>query len=155
MYLREPLGLRDNESRLYLNPFKAVGYSLRTESLLLRVDRNEKDIFSCQLFHFYQLLHYFTADMKSHKSCDNGLTQYLASVRKLGNRRSSEGLRTFSPSHGANLAVLLMVAGDIEMNPGPRFQCRLCKKYCKTSYKVVECEDCKKAFSYNLFRTWQ
>ena len=85
-----------------------------------------------------------TADMnmKSHRSCSNGLTQYLASVRKLGNRRSSEGLRTYSPSHGTNLAVLLMLAGDIEMNPGPRFQCRLCKKYCKTSDKVVECEDC-------------
>ena len=39
-----------------------------------------------------------------------------------------------------------MLAGDIEMNPGPRFQCRLCKKYCKTSDKVVECEDCKKRF---------
>ena len=39
-----------------------------------------------------------------------------------------------------------MLAGDIEMNPGPRFQCRRCKKYCKTSDKAVECEDCKKRF---------
>ena len=87
-----------------------------------------------------------TTDMKSRKSCGNGLTQYLTSVGKLGNRRSSEGFRTFSPSHGTNLAVLLVLEGDIEMNPGPRFQCRLCKKYCKTSDKVVECEDCIKRF---------
>ena len=32
------------------------------------------------------------------------------------------------------------------MNPGPRSQCRLCKKYCKVSDKVVECEDCEKRF---------
>ena len=32
------------------------------------------------------------------------------------------------------------------MNPCPRFQCRLCKKYCKASDKVVECEDCEKCF---------
>ena len=32
------------------------------------------------------------------------------------------------------------------MNPGPRFQCRLCKKYCKASDKVVECEDCENRF---------
>ena len=32
------------------------------------------------------------------------------------------------------------------MNPGPRFQCRLCKNYCKVSEKVVECENCEKRF---------
>ena len=32
------------------------------------------------------------------------------------------------------------------MNPGPRFQCRLCKKKCKASDKVVECEDYEKRF---------
>ena len=31
------------------------------------------------------------------------------------------------------------------MNPGSRFQCRLCKKY----YKVVECEDCEKRFMHH------
>ena len=64
-----------------------------------------------------------TADMnmKSLKSCDNGLTQCLASVRKLGNHMSSEGLRNFGSSHGTNLAVLLMLAGDTKINPCPRF----------------------------------
>ena len=44
----------------------------------------------------------------------------LASIRKLGNRRSSEGLRSFKPSKGTNLLILIILAGDIEMNPGPR-----------------------------------
>ena len=39
-----------------------------------------------------------------------------------------------------------MLAGDIEMYPGPRYQCRRCRKYCKTLDTVVECEDCKKRF---------
>ena len=39
---------------------------------------------------------------------------------KLGNHRSSEGLRSFKPSRGTNLLVLIILAGDIELNPGPR-----------------------------------
>ena len=72
-------------------------------------------------------------NMKFHKSCGKGLTQYLASVRKLGKCRSSEGLRTFSPSHGTNLAVLLMLAGDIQINQTPGFSVDFVKAYCKTS----------------------
>ena len=30
------------------------------------------------------------------------------------------------------------------MNPGPRFQCGLCKKYCKASDRLLECEECEK-----------
>ena len=80
------------------------------------------------------------------KSCGSGLTQYLANARKLGNWKSSEGLSFFRPSHGTNLAIMLVLAGDIEVNPGPRFQCGVCKKYCKASDRIVECEDCKKRF---------
>ena len=32
------------------------------------------------------------------------------------------------------------------MNPGPRFQCGLCKKYCKASDRLIECEECEKRF---------
>ena len=32
------------------------------------------------------------------------------------------------------------------MNPGPRFQSRTCKKYCKAAEKAVKCEDCEKRF---------
>ena len=40
------------------------------------------------------------------------------------------------------------------MNPGPRFQCRLCKKYCKASDEVVECEDWK-THSRIMRQTWR
>ena len=38
------------------------------------------------------------------------------------------------------------------MNPGPRSQCRLCKKYGKASDKVVKCEDCEKRFHASCVR---
>ena len=60
--------------------------------------------------------------------------------------RSSEVLRSFNPSKGTHLLILMILAGDIELNPGPRSQCRLCKIYCKAANKVVECEDCKDHF---------
>ena len=44
------------------------------------------------------------------------------------------------------MAIILIFAGDIEVNRGPRFQCGFCKKYCNASDRVVECEDCKKRF---------
>ena len=82
------------------------------------------------------------------KKLTNGVSQCLAytCTRKHGNRRSAEGLRSFKSSNGTNLITLLILAGDMEMNPSPRFQCRLCKKYCKASDKVIECEDCEKRF---------
>ena len=74
------------------------------------------------------------------------ISHFLAYSRKLGNRRSSEGLQSFKPSKGTNLLTLIILAGDIEMNPGPRFLCRLCKKYCKATDKFVTCNDCEKRF---------
>ena len=71
--------------------------------------------------------------------CNNIQTHYASCTRKLGKCRSSEGLRSFIPSKGTNLLILIILAGDIEMNPGPRSQCRLCKKYCKASVKSVKC----------------
>ena len=50
-------------------------------------------------------------------------------------------------SKGTNLLILIILAGDIEMNPGPRSLCRLCKKYCKASEKSVKCEECEKHFN--------
>ena len=76
----------------------------------------------------------------------SGIAQSLACTRKLGKCRSSEGLRSFNPSKGTNLLILIILAGDIEMNPGPRSQCRLCKRYCKASEKSVKCEECEKRF---------
>ena len=71
----------------------------------------------------------------------SGVAQSLACTRKLGKCRSSEGLRSFNPSKGTNLLFLIILAGDIEMNPGPRSLCRLCKQYCKASEKSIKCEE--------------
>ena len=81
-----------------------------------------------------------------YKHSHSRVSQCLASIRKLGNRRSSEGLRSFKPSKGTNLFFLIILAGVIEMNPGPRFQCGLCQKYCKASDRLIECEECEKGF---------
>ena len=55
-------------------------------------------------------------------SSPSSLSHFLAYSRKLGNRRSSEGLCSFIPSRRTNVLVLIILAGDIEMNPGPRSQ---------------------------------
>ena len=54
-------------------------------------------------------------------SCASGIDQSLASTRKHGKCRSSEGLRRFNPSKVTNLLFLIILAGDIEINqvPGP------------------------------------
>ena len=78
----------------------------------------------------------------------SGIAQSLACTRKLDKCRRSEGLRSFNPSKGTNLLILIILAGDIEMNPGPRSQFRLCKKYCKASEKSVKCEECEKCFHH-------
>ena len=71
------------------------------------------------------------------------LGNLMASIRKLGNRRSSEGLCSFKPSKETNSFILIILAGDIEMNPGPRFQCGLCKKYCKASEDSLNVRNAK------------
>ena len=53
------------------------------------------------------------------------VSQCLTSIRKHGNRRSSEGLCNFKPSKGTDLSIRIILAGDIEMIQGPRIQCRL------------------------------
>ena len=52
------------------------------------------------------------------KSCGSRLASYLENA----NRVCSEGLSFFRPSHGTNLTSMLFLAGDVEVNPGPRFQ---------------------------------
>ena len=73
-----------------------------------------------------------------YKNSHSRVSQCLASIRKLGNRRSAEGLRSFKPSKGTNVFILIILAGDIEMNPGSRFQCGLCKMYCNASDRLLE-----------------
>ena len=47
-----------------------------------------------------------------YKHSHNRISQCLTSIRKLGNRRSSEGLRNFKPSKGRNVFILIILAGD-------------------------------------------
>ena len=71
----------------------------------------------------------------------------LAYSRKLGNRRSSEGLQNVKPPQKrTSLLTLIILAGDIKINQGPMFLCRLCKKYCNATDKFVTCNDCEKRF---------
>ena len=81
----------------------------------------------------------------------DGFSHCFTNIWKLDNRRSSERLRCFNSSKGTNLAILIILAGDIETNPGLRSRCSLCKKYCKVSDKVIECTDCQKRFDAKCF----
>ena len=79
-----------------------------------------------------------------HKHSHSRVCQCLASIRKLGNRSV---LRDYVASNPQRKQIILIIlAGDIEMNPGPRFQCGLCKKYCKASDRLLDCEECEKRF---------
>ena len=91
--------------------------------------------------------------MDSNQECGIGfgnlpgsLSHFLAYSRKHGNRRSSEGLRNFKPSRGTNLLVLIILAGDIEMNPGPRSQCRQCKNIVRRQTRLSSVRNAVNAF---------
>ena len=63
-----------------------------------------------------------------YKNSHSSVSQCLASIRKLRNRRSFEGLRSFKPSKETNLFILIILAGDKEMNPGPQVSMWLIQK---------------------------
>ena len=52
------------------------------------------------------------------------------------------------PSNGVWCTLWLLwfatAQTDIEMNSGPRYQCRQCKTYCKATDWVVKCQECSK-----------
>ena len=76
----------------------------------------------------------------------SGIAQSLACTRKVGKRRSSEGLRCFNPSKGTNLLILIILAGDIEMIPGPRSLCNLCKNIARHQKNLLNVKNVKKRF---------
>ena len=73
---------------------------------------------------------------------------YRSAWQVLGNLEIAEVLRDYVASNPQTeqlcLFILIILAGDIEMNPGPRFQYGLCKMYCKASDRLLECEECGK-----------
>ena len=91
-----------------------------------------------------------------YKPSHSRVFQCLASIRKLGNRKSSQGLHSFKPSKGTNLFILIILTVDIEMNPGPRFQCGLCKKYLRhwiDSLNVRNAKNASMLHAQTLVRT--
>ena len=69
-----------------------------------------------------------------YKHSHSRVSQCLASIRKLGNRKSSGGLRSFKPSKGTNLFILIILAGDIEMNQIPGFNVAYAK--CTVRHRI-------------------
>ena len=91
--------------------------------------------------------------LDSNQECDIGfgnspasLFHFVAYTRKLGNRRSSEGIRSFKPSRGTNLLVLIILAWDIEMNTGPRSKFRQCKNIVRRQTRLPSVENVENAF---------
>ena len=78
-----------------------------------------------------------------------GIVQSLACTRKLGKCRSSEGLCSFNPSKETNLLILIILAGDIEMNPGPRSLCRLCKNIARHQKNLKNVKNVQSAFTHH------
>ena len=81
-----------------------------------------------------------------------GVSQYLVITKKLGNKRYIEGLRNFKSSDGTNLRVLLILAGDIKINIGPRHCCGFCKTYGNASENGSNEKIVKSAFTYHALK---
>lgn len=67
---------------------------------------------------------------------------FCVNTHKSGLRRSSFLLKSYTPSKHTNWSVLLILAGDVEVNPGPIFKCNVCSKKVKTLDKALQCDDC-------------
>ena len=48
----------------------------------------------------------------------------------------------YKASSRTNLAILLILAGDIESNQGPKHQCGLCQKLVKRNDRAIQCDIC-------------
>ena len=80
----------------------------------------------------------------------SGIAQSLACTRKLGKSRRSEGLRSFNPSKGTNLIILIILAGDIEMNPGPNVVSA--KNIARHQKNRLNVKNAKSAFTHLIMR---
>ena len=57
-------------------------------------------------------------------------------------QRKTEQNLPYTPNHKTNLVLLLILAGDIEVNPGPKYQCDVCKKRVKRNDNAIQCDSC-------------
>ena len=50
----------------------------------------------------------------------------------------------YKPSHRSNIALLLILAGNIETNPGYNNQCKICAKFVRKNDRALQCDDCNR-----------
>ena len=79
----------------------------------------------------------------------SGIAQSLACTRKLGKCRSSEGLRSFNPSKGTNLLILIILAGDIEITPVPGPNVVSTKNIARHQKNRLNVKNAKSAFTHH------
>ena len=48
-------------------------------------------------------------------------TNFLLHVNRIGMQRKTEQNLQYTPNHKTNLILLLILVGDIEVNPGPKY----------------------------------
>ena len=71
--------------------------------------------------------------------------EYLSAWKELGNLEIAEVLRDYVASNPQREQIYSYHPGWGYRNE-PRFQCGICKKYCKASDRLLECEECEKCF---------
>jgi hypothetical protein len=57
-------------------------------------------------------------------------------------KRKTEQNLQYTSNHKTNLVLLLILAEDIEVNPGPKYQCGVCKKRVQRNDKAIQCDGC-------------
>ena len=90
--------------------------------------------------------------------------EYLSAWQVLGNLEIAEVLRDYVASSPQREQICLFLSSWLGISKWtrPRFQCGLCKKYCKASDRLFECEECEKRFyascsnlgDNELFKNW-
>ena len=81
-----------------------------------------------------------------YKNSHSRVSQCLAIIRKLGNRRSSEGLRSFKPSKGTNLFFLSTWLGISKWNQVPCFNVAYAKSTVRHRIDSMNVRNAKKRF---------
>ena len=74
--------------------------------------------------------------------------EYLSAWQVLGNLEIAEVLKDYVASSLQREQIWLFLSSWLGISKWtkPRFQCGLCKKYCKASDRLLECEECEKRF---------
>ena len=73
---------------------------------------------------------------------------FHVSLHQISNFKFNQrkGLDIYKLNRTTRLSLLLMIAGDVNPNPGPRkikYPCQICNKAAKWGQKCIECENCE------------